>query len=335
MNKKQILYLIVVFLFIYFVLKNLNSGKDLLSLLTKAKWQFVLLALILQSVHFVLTGILYSKTFKLYDINWKFGKVIKLVFASLSLNLFAPLAPFPGSGLFIQRARKDNFPALNVAAAIFLVVLADYVALTPLLALSLLFQFENQKLFNYEIVGVFVFLFIILLLFLILAFGVLSPGLLKGLFWLFETITNKLHHIFKKRNFFIGGWHESRTEQFIELSKKILSSKTRKRDIFITAFLKHLVDIFTLFLLFLAFGTLIPITTLFVGYSLMILFWIVTPTPQGVGFVEVIAPAIFSSMGIGIETSTLTVLAFRGLNLWLPVMIGFSALHSLVKDSSK
>ena len=81
-------------------------------------------------------------------------------------------------------------------------------------------------------------------------------------------------------------------------------------------------------LLFLAFGYLVPFTTLLTGYSLMLVFWIVTPTPQGVGIVEVVTPAIFASMGIPVEIATLAVLSFRAFNLWMPVVVGYYFLHS-------
>ena len=67
----------------------------------------------------------------------------------------------------------------------------------------------------------------------------------------------------------------------------------------------------------------------------MVLFWIVSPTPQGVGFVEAITPAIFKTMNINAETATLAVLAFRGLNLWLPALTGFTFLHSIVNSKKE
>jgi glycosyltransferase 2 family protein len=325
--KKRIIYLALVFLFIYFVLNNLNDGKQLFVLLFKAKWQFVLIALLLQMVHYYLYGMLYTKVFNLFDIKWKINKVIPLVLSSVSLNVFAPLAPFPGSSIFIQKARKEGLLSLNIAASVMLVILSDYLVLIPLLLISLYFQFLNDKLFSYEIVGLLIFFLIIGLLLFVLVFGIISPKILKWVFQLFEKFINGMHFAFKKRKYFIEGWHESRALQFINIAKKILTGKEGKNAILVTSLARYAIDISTFYLLFLAFGSVVPVSTLFVGYTLMVLFWIVSPTPQGVGVVETITPAIFASMGVNIETATLSTLAFRGLNLWLPVLVGFAFLH--------
>jgi uncharacterized protein (TIRG00374 family) len=332
--KKRVIYLVLVVLFVYFILKNINDGKELITLLWHAKWQFVILALLLQVIRYILFSLLYKKAFNVYEIKWKLKDIFPMVFAAQSINLFAPFAPFPGSSVFIQRARKEKIPALNILASMFLITLFDYLALCPLLAISIYLQLINQNLFLYEIVGIFAFLLLILTLFIILFFGILSPKILQGLFWFTETLINKFHFLFKKRNFFIPGWSTSRTIQFVELSKKLISGGQSKRELLSISAAKHAVDITTFFLLFLAFGKAISIPTLFVGYSLMILFLVVTPSPQGVGFVETITPAVFKSMGVKIETATLATLAFRGLNLWLPVLVGFWFLHRAFKNST-
>lgn len=333
--KRRLLFFLLVFLFVYFVLNHLNDGKTLLLLLIEAKWQFVILALVLQIIHFIATGLLYQKALYLYGTKWKLVEVLPLVLASLSLNTFAPLAPLPGSGIFIQKARQDNIPALNVTAPIFLVVLFDYLALTPLLISGIIFLLINYSVYLYQIIGVIIFLIMAAALFFILIFGIISPKILIFVFRLVEIVINGINRLFRKRSYFMEGWSNKRTLQFIDLSKKFLDGKRDRKDLFIIAFAKHLVDLSSLYLLFLAFGGTIPVTALLTGYSLMILFWIVTPTPQGVGFVEAITPTIFSSMGVSVETATLAVLAFRGLNLWLPVLIGFLFLHNIIRNKAE
>jgi len=327
---KRLIYLIVVFLLVYFILQNLNDGKVLLETLLGANLGFVGLALMLQLVRYLLIAKVYQKALGLFQIKWDFIIVVNMVLASVSLNIFAPLAPFPGSSVFIQKTRTEDKPAISAIGSIFLVVLFDYLALAPLLALSLIFQFKSGGIFKYELLGIMVFLIIIIMLFVILTFGVLSPKILKSLFWLAERVVNGLHKLIKNRRFFIHGWHESRTMQFIEVSQKILDRKNSKKDIYVSSLLKHLADIGTLFLLFLAFGKVLSLPVLIIGFSLMILFWLVSPTPQGVGFVETITPAVFASMGVSTEIATLAVLAYRGINLWIPVLIGFGALHRLL-----
>ena len=52
------------------------------------------------------------------------------------------------------------------------------------------------------------------------------------------------------------------------------------------AFIAHLVDLSSLYVIFLAFRTPVDFGVLVAGYAMGILFWIVSPTPQGIGVVE-------------------------------------------------
>jgi len=80
-----------------------------------------------------------------------------------------------------------------------------------------------------------------------------------------------------------------------------------------------------LFLCFLAFSQPFSVGTLIAGYSLGILFTIVTPTPAGIGFVEGILTLAFTGFGIPVATSAVIALAYRGITLWLSLLYGLVA----------
>ena len=143
--KKRAIYLTIVALFMYFILKNINDGKELITLLWEAKWEFVVFALLLQITRHLLLSLLYQKTLNLYGTKWRLREIVPMVFSAQALNVFAPFAPFPGSSVFLKKARNEKVPALNIGASIFLVALFDYLALCPLLAISIYFQLINQN----------------------------------------------------------------------------------------------------------------------------------------------------------------------------------------------
>lgn len=101
------------------------------------------------------------------------------------------------------------------------------------------------------------------------------------------------------------------------------------------AFAAHLVDLTSLFVLFLAFHQKVHFGVLVAGYSMGILFWIVSITPQGIGVVEGMMTLVFASLGVPIERATVISLAFRGLTFWLPLGIGFILLRRLKSFGAK
>ena len=54
-----------------------------------------------------------------------------------------------------------------------------------------------------------------------------------------------------------------------------------------------------------------------------ILFWNISPVPQGIGVVEGVMALVYTSLGIQGFIAALIVLAFRSLNFWLPMLLGF------------
>ncbi len=54
-----------------------------------------------------------------------------------------------------------------------------------------------------------------------------------------------------------------------------------------------------------------------------VLFWIVSPIPQGIGLVEGIMTLTYASLGVPTETAAIVSLSFRGLTFWLPLLLGF------------
>lgn len=333
--KRRVALTIFAGFFIFFILRNLNDGRLIIETLMMAKWQFVAICFGLQILHYVLLSKTYQKALDIYGVKWSLKELIPLNLAAIALNAFTILAPIPGSTVFLKKGRNQEVPALNISASIFLAALFDYIALIPLIAGSLLFLTANRGVFQYEILGIVIFILLTLALAFLLVFGIVSPRILNFLFKLAEYIINKLHYIFKKRDFFIKGWSESRALNFIKLSETLLAEKGKQLGLASITLLNHGIGIATLFFLFAAFGHTIVFASLITGYSLMILFWIVTPTPQGVGVVETLIPALFSSMGVPIEVATLAVLGFRFMNLWLPVIVGYFFLNKILGNLEK
>jgi glycosyltransferase 2 family protein len=88
----------------------------------------------------------------------------------------------------------------------------------------------------------------------------------------------------------------------------------------------HLINLICFYTLFVAFQQPISYGTLIAGYAMGILFAIVSPTPQGIGIAEGIVPLVLAPLGIPFDKAVVTVLAFRSLSLWLPLLIGFLVL---------
>jgi uncharacterized protein (TIRG00374 family) len=66
---------------------------------------------------------------------------------------------------------------------------------------------------------------------------------------------------------------------------------------------------------------------LIASFSIGYLFYIVSPTPSGVGFVEGAMTLILTSLGLSLAISIVITLAFRGVTFWLTVLYGMLAMR--------
>jgi uncharacterized protein (TIRG00374 family) len=82
-------------------------------------------------------------------------------------------------------------------------------------------------------------------------------------------------------------------------------------------------------LILLAFGQPASPTIVLSGLGMAGLFSVVSPTPLGLGVVEVAVAVVLASLGLQPSAALIVSLAFRGLTLWLPVLYGFLALQVL------
>ena len=122
---------------------------------------------------------------------------------------------------------------------------------------------------------------------------------------------------------------ERNTAEFTEAAMAITAQPALLMRTIGVAFAAHLVDLTSLYVLFLAFHQRVHFGVLVAGYAMGILFWIVSITPQGIGVVEGMMTLVFTSLGVPIEHATVITLAFRGLTFWLPLGIGFVVLRRL------
>lgn len=331
--KRSVLLIIVSALFLYFLIGHLGDWQQLATLFFHAKWSFLSIAVTLEIIKFYFFTKLYQQAFSIYEVKWRLKQLAALVLASVSLSLTAPLGPMSGATVFVGEAKERATSLFSTMAGIFVTLLSDFLALLLFLTLSVVLLAFRHQLMQYELVGYVIFVSVVLALFGVFVLAVKNHGVLHGLLRFSQGVLNLGGVLLGKKNAVVGtDWADRKTVQFGKMSAKLVEKRQIFNKLVGTAIYMRLTDMAALFFLFLAFGKLVPVVPLLAGYSVGMLFWIVSPTPQGVGFVESIMPVVFSSLGIDIDVATLATLAFRGLTLWLPALIGFVILRKLVKE---
>jgi phosphatidylglycerol lysyltransferase len=326
MSRRILLWLLLV-AFIWFVVTRLTEIENLAQTLAKGSWTWVLVAAILQVLYYVAITASYQAAFWTVEVRGRLFELLPVTFAALFVNVVAPSGNVSGMALWADdSARRGESPARTMAGALLQLIL-DFVAFTLVLAIGMVHLFLKHDLKVYEITGAVILFILTLALSGVLALGLWHPELLRRLLLWLKNILNRLAKRLKRADFLDDAWVERNAAEYTDASAAIARYPKRLVQTLGITMVAHIIDLASLYVLFLAFHYPIQFGALVAGYAMGILFWIVSPTPQGIGVVEGVMTLVFTSLGVPAAVAATVTLAFRGLTFWLPLLIGFIILR--------
>jgi len=323
------LFWILVIAFVWVVVSRFTEIEKLAETLAKGKWEGVLVAALLQVVYYIIYTALYQSGFDIVGVESQLRDLFPLTFASIFVNVAAPAGGTSGMALFVDDARRRGQSAARAAVGTLLTLIADFSGFVIVLIFGLIFLFIQHDLKTYEIIGAVLLLAAIGGMTSLLLLGLWRPELLKHLLDWVQHAANGIATRFKRGNFLADDWAEHNAGEFIEASMAVAIHPDRVTRTLLISLCAYVVDITSLYCIFLAFHQPVGFGLLVAGFSMGILFWIVSITPQGIGVVEGMMTLVFTSLGVPAERATIIALAFRGLTFWLPLFIGFILLRRI------
>ncbi len=327
--KRRWIFWILVVLFLWVVISRFSEIKKLADTLVGGQWQWVLVAALAQVVYYIIYTELYVSAFMTVGVKSRLGELLPVTFASIFMNVAAPSGGASSVALFADDAARRGQSAARATVGSLLVLVADFSAFLVILIGGLVYLFTHHILKFYESIAAVILLVIIGGLTAFLLLGLWRPLWLHRLLTWIQKTANRIVRKFKRPDILDEAWVERNTAEFTEAAMAITAHPALLLQTIGVAFAAHLVDLTSLYVLFLAFHQQVHFGVLVAGYAMGILFWIVSITPQGIGVVEGMMTLVFASLGVPIERATVISLAFRGLTFWLPLAIGFVFLRRL------
>jgi phosphatidylglycerol lysyltransferase len=313
--------------FVWVVVTRVTEIQNLAQTLARGLWIWVLVAAILQVLYYVVMTASYQAAFWTVEVRGRLFDLLPVTFAALFVNVVAPTGNVSGMALWADdAARRGESPARTMAGTL-LQLIVDFVTFTLVLTIGMVYLFLENDLKVYEIVGAVILFVLTLALSSVLALGLWQPELLRRLLLWLKEAANGLAKWLKRADFFDDEWVERNAAEYTDASAAIARYPGRLVRTLGITLVVHVVDLASLYVLFLAFHYPIQLWALVAGYAMGILFWIVSPTPQGIGVVEGVMTLVFTSLGVPAAVAATVTLAFRGLTFWLPLLIGFVILR--------
>lgn len=332
--KTRWILIILTILFLWALVSRFTELEQLKNTLQKGQWSWILAALFSQTFYFIAFTASYQAAFDILNIRTRTRDLLPVTLGSLFVNTVVPAGIAGGTALFAQDLARRGKPATLTATGVLLQLIADFAAFTFVLVPGLTYLFYEHDLESYEIAAAILLLLITIGLSGILLLGIWKPAWLYRRFDAFQRTVNGVFQKIRGSSLLAEDWAQKNANEFNQATAAVASRPSRLMGTIGVAFLAHLLDITTLYILFRAFNQPVGPGTLVAGYAIGILFWIISITPQGIGVVEGMMALTFTSLGIPGTVATTVALVFRGLTFWIPMLLGFFAVQRMQLFSS-
>ncbi|MFH1456533.1 MAG: lysylphosphatidylglycerol synthase transmembrane domain-containing protein [Patescibacteria group bacterium] len=318
-NFKKLFFPFLVLIAVIMVLFKFSELREIGRLFTQAKWHWLLAAFGTQCMNFAFQGNVYNTSLKILKIRKQsFMDLVRYGITILFLNFTIPSLGFAGNIWFMKQLKKQGIKEGRALLVIVIEFLCYYTAFAMLLVLALVYLFfklgnvgHTQKIAVAGFCAIFIFI-----IFIVYFFIGNQERSHKRVFWLAQKIDKAEDGV-------------NQDDRIRELLKDFYEDfgwlKKNKRKIIYPATMqlaKFLSDGLTIFFIFLAFGSLVPVGLGVVAFAFGRLFGLVSFIPGGVGAFEGAMVLIFNSLGVSLELALAVMLVYRLFSFWMYFPLG-------------
>jgi uncharacterized protein (TIRG00374 family) len=330
MKRKWILGVLTV-AFLWLVVSRYSQIEALQRTLAGGRWEWVLAAALIQTIYYIIFSASYQAALAAVDVHSRLRDLLPLTFSAIFINVAAPSGGAAGAALIVDDLRRRGQPPARAAVGIFLQLVADFTAVTIILVPGLYYLFTRHDLQTYEIIAAIILFAATFGLSGALLLGLWRPTLLHRLLHRLQRLLNGLFGLLRISAQLAEGWAERNAAEFSAAAAAAAAHPLRVARAVGVALAAHIINIVSLYTLFLAFNQPIRAGALIAGYAMGMLFLIVSVTPMGIGVVEGVMTLVFTSLYIPTEAAAAVTLSFRGLGFWLPLGLGFLLLRRAIR----
>ncbi len=291
--------------------------------LSRAQWGWIPVAVGLQAVCLAFYGGLYHYGFRAVGVEAAAGRLVKVLLASIFVKTVVPLTGATAVLVFIDDAAAHGQSGPRAAAGTIVVTAIDLMASLPFVGAGLVALAARGRLAPYDAAGAAIFTAFVGVLVGALALAALRPGLLDRLLRIARTLVNRAGRLVGRRSLIPETWVQRSAEHFADAAAAAPRHPRAVGAAFACSLALHMVNVLSLAALFLAFGLQPRPDVVMAGLGASIVFFVIAVVPDGIGAVEGAMALVFVSLGVPPAAAVLVTLAYRVLNVWAPVALGY------------
>ena len=298
------------------------SLRQLARALAGARWPWIAGGVAVHLAFFVAYAVLYRLGFDLVGVASRTWSLVPLVLAGMFLNVFVP-AGAGSVALFIDDAERRGGHGARAAVGVVLVLLLDLATLLPFVVWGVWFLADAGLCSAWELAAAVAFTLYLVLLVLLLVLARRRAGWVARALVHVRRAVVRVAGWFGKRDALAEDWPARTAVRFRDAAAAIGARRGRVVLAAVWAFALHVINLFGLWLFVRGFGAEVALGGLTAAFAIGIVFFVVAAIPQAAPVVEATMMAIFIHIGASPGRAVAATLAFRGVNFWLPLVLGF------------
>lgn len=319
---RKLFFALLLLLGVLFLIGRAAELENIAATLRRARPGFLLLALAVQVLWYLNTGLNFRIIYRALGIEESLGRLSLLALAANFVNVVAPSMGMGGLAVFLAEARRQRYSAARSAVASALYILSEYLGFLGVLTLGLVVLIRRNNLHAGELTASAIMALLALGLMVLLYLGMHSAEQLGNVLAFLARLVNTLLRPLLRRPYI----SEHRARFFAqEAAEGLQTLRHSPQTLAWIAFLgltsKGLL-ILVLLLAFLAYDVPFSPGTIIAGFSLGYLFFIVSPTPSGIGVVEGLLTVALRSLYVPLDKAAVITLTYRAVTFWIPLLFG-------------
>jgi len=329
----RILFIAVSIVFIIVFVLKFGTLQDAIETLSHGSIYFLGAALLIQLLGIINKGAYYQALYDYFGARDKLKKWVILTASANFVNLIAPTGGLSGMAVFVSEAEEQGMTKSRATFVNIFSYFLLYGVFLLVLLFGLFYLMFNHQLYQYQIVTASVLFGMIFFMLVFLAVTAGEAARLHKLFQFFASLFNFFARLVLGRKAWISKGDVSILSHEINDCLKII--QRRLRGLWLPIFhviLIEIVDLLTLYYVFLAFQFPIYPGVLISVYAISVLFSLISITPNGLGVVEALMIVVLTNFGVPVELATICVLGYRLLTFWIPFLIGYFGFRTFQKE---
>lgn len=306
------------------VFARFTDLRTLTRALAAGSWPWIAAGVAVHAAYFVGYALLYRLGFAVVGVAVRTWSLVPVLFAALFVNILVPSGAGAAAVFIDDAARRGQNPA-RAAVGVVLVLVLDLVTLVPFVAWGVWYLTRADLLAAWHVLTVAAFVLYLAVLVALLAISRRRPAWVRRVLEAGRRAAARVLGWLHIHRSLAADGPDRTADHFADAAGAIVSRPGWLAVAALWSTALHLINLFGLWLLVRGFAAQPPLGGMVAAFALGILLFVIVVIPQAAPVVEATMTAIFIHVGVARGRAVAVTLAFRGLNFWLPLVLGLAA----------